>query len=108
MTKERRLEQIIHNQLAYSISVSVATYFANNFKHYVHKAGTFKLNADLKHLNKLSREMEKTLGVKEKEELEDVVLDTEGFVYEVVEKMANSILHGKEKQFLESIKFFKK
>ena len=100
MTQEKR-DKIIHAQLGFSLAYSVLRFFAEQFQHHISDLSRFQLNSDIKHINKTARRMEKTLGVKDRLDTEEVVMDAEDFISSGINAINVALLKGKKEEVQE-------
>ena len=104
--KNNKVDEIIHNQVAYSLSLYVSSFFAENFIHYITPNSRMELQSELNKQKKLHDKMLKITGLNEaSEEANEVRMDVEDFISEVVNKMNKALLENKVGAMLDAIKY---
>ena len=104
--KDNKVDEIIHNQVSYSLSLYVSSFFAEKFIHYITPQAKMELQSELNRQKKLHDKMLKITGLdRAGEEAEDVRMDVEDFISEVINKMNKALLTDKVGAMLEAIKY---
>ena len=107
--KNNKVDEIIHNQVSYSLSLYVSSFFAENFIHYITPQAKMELQSELNKQKKLHDKMLKITGLdKAGEEAEDVRMDVEDCISEVTNNMNDALLSDEMESILYVLSKWKK